>query len=173
MNSIKKSARLAALACAALTLAALVPRAHAEDFKVRDIVIAQPFATPTIPGMTSGGAYLNLENQGKSADRLVSASSPRAKRVEIHTMSMDGGIMRMREIGGIDLPPGAKVSMRPRGGYHLMLMDLTAPLKDGETLPLTLTFEKAGRVEIRAQVQWAPAAPGAMSGMGDPGHKMQ
>jgi copper(I)-binding protein len=173
MNRINRSTGLAALSFAALAFAGFASWAHAEDFKVKDIVIVQPFAPPSIPGMTSGGAYLNLENQGKSADRLVSASSPRAKRVEIHTMSMDGGIMRMREIGGIDLPPGAKVSMLPRHGYHLMLMDLTAPLKEGETLPLTLTFEKAGSVEVKARVQPAPAAPGAMSGMGEPGHKMQ
>ncbi len=173
MNCINQRHRFAALTFAALALAGFTSWVQAEDFKVKDIVIVQPFAPPSIPGMTSGGAYLNLENQGKSADRLVSASSPRAKRVEIHTMSMDGGIMRMREIGGIDLPPGAKVSMRPRQGYHLMLMDLATPLKDGETLPLTLTFEKAGSVEVQARVQPAPAAPGAMSGMEQPGHKMQ
>jgi copper(I)-binding protein len=157
---------------AALALAAGAALAHAEDFKIHDIVIAQPFATPSIPGATTAGAYLNLENQGSSADRLVGAASPRAKRVEIHTMSMDGGIMRMREIGGVDLPAGAKISMRPRQGYHLMLIEPTAPLKEGETVPMTLKFEKAGSVEVRLQVHGAAAAAatGAMGGMD---HKMQ
>jgi copper(I)-binding protein len=94
---------------------------------------------------------MSIENHGKEADRLVSASSPVAGRVEIHEMAMDGGIMTMRAVKGIDLKPGATVELRP-GGYHVMLEDLKQPLKDGEQIPLVLTFEKGGVVEVKIDV---------------------
>ncbi|MBL8378386.1 MAG: copper chaperone PCu(A)C [Burkholderiales bacterium] len=129
--------------------------AHAHDFSLKDLRIVHPVANATVPGATTGGAYLTLENKGRTADRLVAASTPRAKRVELHTMSMDGGVMRMREVDGIEIKPGETIKMRPGSGFHLMLMELPAPLKDGETFPLTLTFEKSGKVEVKTWVQKA------------------
>ena len=94
---------------------------------------------------------MTIENKAKDVDRLVSASSPESGMVQIHEMKMDGGMMKMREITGLDLKPGATVELKP-GGYHVMLMDLKQPLKQGESVPVTLSFEKAGTVEIKAAV---------------------
>ncbi len=100
---------------------------------------------------------MSIENQGKEADRLVSASSPVAGVVEIHEMAMDGGMMKMRAVKGIDLTPGATVEFRP-GGYHVMLEELKQPLKQGDQIPVLLTFEKAGTVEIKVKVEPMGAA---------------
>lgn len=143
---------LHALATAAC-VATLSLVAHAHEFKAKDMLIVHPFAVPTVPGAMSGAAYLTLENQGKVADKLQAISTPRAKRVELHTMSMDGGIMRMREVDAIEVKAGETIKMRPSAGYHLMLMELPQPLKDGETFPMTLTFEKSGKIEVKAYVQ--------------------
>jgi len=112
-------------------------------------------ATP--PGAKVAGAFMNIENQGKEADRLVAASSPVAGFVEIHEMTMDGGLMKMRAVKGIDLKPGATVELRP-GGYHVMLEDLKQPLKQGDQIPVLLTFEKAGVVEVKVHVEAMGAA---------------
>jgi hypothetical protein len=100
---------------------------------------------------------MTIENKGKDADRLLSAASPAAGIVEIHEMKMDGGMMQMREVTGLDLKPGAAVELKP-GGYHVMLMDLKAPLKQGESVPVTLKFEKAGSIEVKAAIEAMGAA---------------
>ena len=128
--------------------------AAAHGAKVGDIDIEHPFATPSIPGTSNGAAYLAaLENHGSVADRLVRASTPAASRVEIHTMNMDAnGVMRMREIDAIDLAPNARVQMKPGTGLHLMLIGLKQPLKEDASFPMTLEFERAGRVEVKVVV---------------------
>ena len=113
--------------------------------------VSNPFARATPPGAKVAGAFMSIENQGKEADRLVSASSPVAGLVEIHEMAMDGGLMKMRAVKGIDLKPGATVELRP-GGYHVMLEDLKQPLKEGDQVPLVLTFEKSGTLEVKVNV---------------------
>ena len=151
MPAMRPSTLLCALG-AALAIAGAQAQAH--DYKAGSVRIGHPYATPSIPGAPHGAAYLaTLENGGSAADRLVRASSPAAARVEIHTMSMDGGVMRMREIEAIPVAPKETVTMRPGQGYHLMLMQLKAPLKVGDTFPLTLEFEKGGKVEVRVDVQ--------------------
>jgi copper(I)-binding protein len=151
---------LAATVTLALALASSAALAHGAS--AGDIAIVYPFATPSVPGATTGAAYfLTLENAGTSADRLVRASTPVAARVEIHTMSVDAkGVMRMREIDAIELAPKAKVQMRPGLGLHLMLVGLKAPLKEGSTFPMTLQFEHAGTVEVKVVVQ-TPKSPAA------------
>ncbi len=141
-------------ALAALLVAVSLP-ALAHGAKAGAIAIAHPFATPTIPGSTTGAAYVTaLENNGTVADKLVRASTPTAARVEIHTMSVDAqGVMRMREIDGIALAPKAKVQMKPGAGMHLMLIGLKEPLKEGTSFPMTLQFEHAGSVEVMVVVQ--------------------
>jgi copper(I)-binding protein len=138
----------------------------AHDAHVGDIAIGHPFATPTIPGMTTGAAYFTtLENAGAGADKLVRASTPAAARVEIHTMSVDAqGVMRMREVDGIALAPKAKLQMKPGTGLHLMLVGLKAPLKEGASFPMTLEFERGGKVEVNVVVQKPKAddAPATM-----------
>lgn len=127
--------------------------AFAHDYKVGDIYVDHPYARATVPGQTSGGAYLTLENQGSNADTLVVAQSPAAQSVEIHTMAMTDNVMRMREVTAIDIKPKEKIVMQPGDGYHLMLIGLKAPLKTGDKLPLTLTFRKAGKVETSITVE--------------------
>jgi periplasmic copper chaperone A len=89
----------------------------------------------------NGAAYVTI--QSPTADRLVSASTPVAKKAELHTMSMQGMVMKMRPISGVDIPAGQPVSLKP-GGEHIMLMGLNQPLREGQSFPLTLDFEKAG-----------------------------
>lgn len=143
---------------AALTTGAT---AHAHDYTVGALRIAHPQARPTIPGQPTGAAYLTIENKGRTADRLAAVSSPVAKAVEIHTMTMEGNVMRMREVAGIELQPATTVSMEPGAGYHLMLTGLRQPLKPGDKFPLTLTFEKAGKTEVTVWVENQGAANAA------------
>ena len=142
------------LALAALLVSASLP-ALAHEAHAGDVMIVHPFATPSLPGTTTGAAYITaLENGGARADKLVGASTPAAARVEIHTMSVDAqGVMRMREVDGISLAPKAKVQMKPGAGLHLMLIDLKAPLKEGTSFAMTLQFERAGSVEVNVVVQ--------------------
>ena len=128
--------------------------ALAHDYRVGDIIIDHPYARSTMPGQTSGGAYLTLENKGKQSDALISAQSPAAQSVEIHTMSMTAdNVMRMREVSSVELKPQEKIVMQPGDGYHIMLLGLKTPLKAGDKLPLTLTFKKAGKVETSISVE--------------------
>ena len=114
------------------------------------VKVEQPWARPTVEGQMAGGAFLKIQNVG-GADRLLSASSSAAGMVQLHTMSMEGDVMKMREVEAIDLPAGKTVELRP-GGLHLMLMGLKSPLKEGSKVPLTLKFEKAGEVKVEVPV---------------------
>lgn len=109
--------------------------------------VAQAWARPTVPGQSAGGGYLRIDNRGGAPDRLIGARSDAAASVELHRMSMDGNVMRMRRVDAIDVPAGATVELKP-GGLHLMLMDLKAPLQAGGTIDLVLTFEKAGELRV-------------------------
>jgi copper(I)-binding protein len=109
------------------------------------------WARPTVAGQPVGGAYLQLKNTGKGADRLLGASTFAAERVELHSMQMSGDVMRMRQVEAIDVPAGATVDLVP-GGLHLMLMGLRAPLRAGERVLLVLRFEKAGDVKTELVV---------------------
>lgn len=125
------------------------------------VQIRHAYARATVPNQPTGAAYVTFENTGKSADRLVSLSSPVARQVEMHTMTMDGNMMKMRQVEAIELKPAGSVTMKPGDGYHLMLTGLKKPLKTGESFPMTLRFEKAGRVRITVAVEAvAPAATG-------------
>lgn len=127
--------------------------AHAHDYKVAELQVGHPWARPTVPGQPSGGAYLSIENKGKAGDKLIAVASTIAKSAEIHTMSMDGNVMKMREVGSIDIKPAEKIAMQPGNGYHIMLIGLSRPLKAGDKIPLTLTFEKAGKLEVSLYVE--------------------
>lgn len=126
--------------------------------RVGQVSIANPWARATAPGAAVGGGFMLLENAGP-ADRLVGASSPVSTSVELHTMSMENNVMRMREVPAIDMPTGQRVELRP-GGLHIMFIDLKAPLKAGDSFPVKLRFEKAGEVEVNFRVE----AMGAMGG---------
>ena len=144
--------RFPAAAIVLVALIASVSPARAEP----PIQLSQAWARPTVEGQMAGGAFVRIANSG-GADRLLSASSPAAKAVELHTMSMDGEVMKMRQLDAIELPAGKTVELKP-GGLHLMFMGLKAPLKAGATLPLTLKFEKAGELTVTVPV--AQQAPG-------------
>ncbi len=156
--SFARSLRLFAVAAAAaLSPVTLVTGApahnHGSDAHAGGIVISQPFAKATMPGARVAAAYMQLTNTGKTPITLVSAASPVCEKVELHTMSMDGGIMRMREIaGGVTIPPGGAVSFAP-GGMHLMLMGLRQQLMPGTTVPITLTFDGAPAQTLQFPVQ--------------------
>jgi copper(I)-binding protein len=139
---------------AAVALAALLSApVRAEDVKAGDLVITQAWSRATPSGAKVAGGYLTVENKGTSADRLVSGSGDIAGRVEIHEMAMDGGVMTMRPLDkGLVIDPGKTVKFAP-GGNHLMLMDIKTPLRQGDKVPLTLQFEKAGRVNVSLDVQ--------------------
>ena len=131
----------------------------AEDMTAGDLVISQPWSRATPGGAKIGGGYLTIENKGSAPDRLMSASGDFAGRVEIHEMAIKDGVMTMRQLDkGLVIEPGKTVKLAP-GGYHLMLMELKTPLKQGDKLPVTLEFEKAGKVTLSLDVQGV-GAPG-------------
>lgn len=134
-----------------------VTLAAASDFKAGDIEIDQPTARAMVPGAKVGGGYLTLDNKGASDDRLIGIRSDRAKSTEVHQMSINNGIMTMRPVvGGLPIPAGQTVELKP-GGYHIMFMDVAEPFKQGETIGATLTFEKAGSVDVQFVVGGASA----------------
>ena len=104
------------------------------------------WARPTVSGQSGGGGFLKITG-GSANDRLLSASAGVSKMAELHTMEMDGDVMRMRPVDGIAIPAGATVELKP-GGNHVMFMGLTQTLKAGARFPLTLRFEKAGEVKV-------------------------
>jgi periplasmic copper chaperone A len=145
----------AALAiCVALGVGGLPMAALAHGSKAGDIAIEHPYAVPTPPAARTGAVYFRaLINEGRTDDRLRSASTPIARTVEFHEMKMSGDVMRMRALPAIELPAGQTVPLRHGGTLHIMLIDLNQPLKDGDRFPVTLEFERAGRKEVMVWVQ--------------------
>jgi copper(I)-binding protein len=141
------------IGAAAFALATLA--VHAHEFKLGAITIGHPYARATAAGQPTGGGFLSFTNAGP-ADKLLSVSADVSKSVELHTMAMDGDVMRMRQVDGIEVPAGKTVELKP-GGYHVMFVGLKAPLKAGDKFPAKLKFEKAGEVEVTFNVE----APGA------------
>ena len=148
---MKQIARtLAYVVCLAGLLAA---PARAEDVKAGDLVISQAWSRATPNGAKIGGGYLTIENKGATPDRLTGVSADIAGKVEVHEMAMNNGVMTMRPLdSGLAIDPGKTVKLAP-GGYHLMMFDLKSPLKQGDKLPVTLQFEKAGKVTVSLDVE--------------------
>jgi copper(I)-binding protein len=140
-----KTALIALLLCAAAGAAAQAVR------------VDHPYARATPPGARTGGVFFVLLNSAAGTDRLVAASSPAARSVELHQMAMDGGVMKMRAVPAIEVPGGGRVELKP-GGYHVMMVDLRQPLKTGDRIPMTLTFERAGTLDIVVPVEAMGAA---------------
>jgi periplasmic copper chaperone A len=139
------------LLAAILAMGAHAALAH--EYKKGSLEIKHPWARATPKGAAVAGGYLTIVNTGANADRLVSFSSPVAGRFEIHEMRMNDGVMQMRPLpNGIEIKPGATVELKP-GGLHLMFVDLKEPLKEGQIVKGTLTFEKAGPVEVEYTVR--------------------
>lgn len=127
--------------------------AQAHSYTAGSLKIDHPAARATMGSQSNGGAYLQIENTGNADDALLSASSPAATSVEIHNMTMEGDVMKMRSVDKLDIKAGSKVEMKPGSGYHLMLLGLKKPLKNGDKFPLTLTFKKAGKVKVSVSVE--------------------
>lgn len=143
--------------------------AASQAWAAPEIHVDEPWARATAAGQPAGGGYLKLHNAGPGADRLVGARSAAAERVELHTMQLDGSVMRMRQVDTIDLPEGKLVALEP-GGFHLMFMGLKQPLKAGTRFPLELRFEKASPLTVEVEVKSATSLPPAKSG-GHDAHK--
>ncbi len=137
--------------------------AHGKEFRKAGLEIEHIYATATAPGQPHGAVFIKqVKNKAGTSDRLVGGKAAVSKSVEVHQMVMDQNVMKMREIAGIEIPAKGHVSM-DRGakeGYHLMLMNLTRPLADGERFPMTLIFQQAGAVEVEVEVVKARAGHG-------------
>lgn len=137
----------ALLSLAFMAVLAAAP-VRAEEVKAGDLVITQAWSRATPGGAKVGGGYLTIENKGSAPDRLIGGSADVSAKIQVHEMSMNNGVMTMRPVeGGLVIEPGKTVKLSP-GGLHLMLLDLKGSLKQGEKLPITLEFEKAGKVQV-------------------------
>jgi len=133
------------------------------------VAVEKPWARATPGKSTTGAVYMTLVDRATTPDRLIGVSSPVAARAQIHTAGQENGVMKMREVEALPVEPGKPIEFKP-GGYHIMMLDLKQPLKEGDSVPVTLSFEKAGRVEVIVPVQKVGAMapmPGMepMSGM--------
>ena len=142
-----------------IAVAAFLSIATAAFAQTGQLEISNAWARATPAKAENGVAYLTIRSP--TPDRLVSVSSPVAKKAELHTMSMEGMVMKMRPLAGLDIAAGQPVTLKP-GGEHIMLLGLSEPLREGQSFPLTLTFEKAGMREVTVAVE-KPGAGGPAS----------
>ncbi len=136
--------------------------ADTKVYKLGSLTIEAPWARATPGGAKVAGGFMKITNAGKEPDRLIGGTVPFAGRFEVHEMAVEGGIMKMRQLSkGLEIKPGETVELKP-GGYHVMFMDLTSGLKQGEAVKGTLVFEKAGKVDVEYKV--GPIGGGAPAG---------
>jgi len=138
------------LATSLLALACSSSFAH--EYQVAELQIAHPWSRALPPNAAAGAAYFVVHNQGKTEDRLLGAQTPRATKTEIHAMVQLGEVMKMQQLDSVGIPAGGEAKFAP-GGNHLMLFGLQKPLVAGERFPLTLEFEKAGKVEVEIVIE--------------------
>lgn len=150
---------------APLMLAAALLASAAQAQNAAPVAVEGAWARASVQGQTASGAFMRLT--APEATRLVRVESPVAGVAEVHEMKMEGNVMKMRALPGLDLPAGQPVELKP-GGYHVMLMDLKAPLAKGASVPLTLVFQNAKGVQSQQQLQLpvATSAPGGQAGQG-------
>ncbi len=161
---LKTSALVGAIA---MTLSA--PLA-AHEFKAGDLQIGHPWTRATPTGASTAAGYLKVTNSGKEADRLVGGSAEGIGKVEVHEMTMDNNVMKMRQLkDGMEIKPGETVELKP-GAAHLMMIGVKAPFKEGTMVRGTLTFEKAGSVPVEFKVE-AMGGGGGGSPKGGGGHQ--
>ena len=147
--------KLSVLAATLLALTATAAVAH--EYTVGSLKIGHPWSRATPKGASVAGAYMKITNTGSAPDRLNGGTTDLAKKFEIHEMSMEGGVMKMRELpNGIEIPPGATVELKP-GGFHVMMTGITKRFVKGDRVKASLSFEKAGKVDV----EFAVDAPGA------------
>ena len=146
--------------CFVVAFAIILPLAAAAEGT--KIAVEQPWARASVS--KTGAVYLTVINSGNAGDAMVGASSPAAKKTEIHTTIVDNDVMKMRRLERIEIAPGERVVFEP-GAAHVMLMGLTGPLREGETVTVTLTFERAGEIPVMAPIHKAGATMPAGAGM--------
>jgi hypothetical protein len=159
-------ASTAVLAGAAAWYAALAsPAAAAGDYDVGSIHISQPWSRATPKGAASGAGYMTLTNKGAAPEKVSCVSDDASAQCQIHSMTMEGGVMKMRPVeGGLEIKPGESVTLKP-GGYHMMFLDLKHPLEQGKTVKATLKFDHAGTIDVDYPVLAIGApAPSASAG---------
>ena len=138
--------------------------ANANDYKVGALEIDSPWSRAIPKGASVAAGYMTIKNTGATPDRLVGVSTPVAGKVEIHEMTMDNGIMKMRPVaGGVEIAPGATVELKP-DSVHLMIMNVKRRIEKGKSFAASLTFEKAGALNVEFTVEdigaTSPAAEG-------------
>jgi periplasmic copper chaperone A len=145
-----------------------VAPAQAEDITVGSLKISALWVRATPKGAPVGGGYMTITNAGTAPDRLIGGSADVSSRFEIHEMSMDNGVMKMRPVGkGLEIKPGQTIELKP-GGYHVMFVGLNKPFEEGQHVKATLEFEKAGKVAVDFTVQSLGAQTGGASSGGMP-----
>jgi copper(I)-binding protein len=160
MKSILLAAALAFLANAAL----------AHEYKVGSLEIVHPWSRATPKGAAVAGGYMKIVNHGAVPDRLIGGSTTGADKFEIHEMTMNDGVMKMRPLShGLEIKPGETVELKP-GGYHLMFVGLKAPFEKGKRVKGTLRFEKAGTVDVEYAVTAIGGHPSAGKDMKPDNH---
>jgi copper(I)-binding protein len=148
IRSFTRAARLAVV----LTATLLPGAAFAEDMMLGDLTLSGAFTRAMAPTAKVGGGFITITNNGQEDDRLISASSPAAPVVQLHEMAVVDDVMKMRELpDGIEIPAGETVTLKP-GGLHIMFMQVPTPFEEGSEVPVTLTFEKAGSVDVMLHV---------------------
>ncbi len=152
-----------------LVLVAGIALSFAAMAQSNGISIEKPWTRATVPGAAIGGGFATIRNNAKTADRLIGATSPVSASVELHEMAMVKDVMKMREVKGMDVPAGGVLELKP-GGYHMMLVNLKAPLKQGDKVPVTLRFEKAGEIKLELAVESLGASAAGVRGHGAAGH---
>ena len=149
----------------ALGLASAAQAQGTMTMPMGSIQIEAPWARSTPSEAKNGAAYFTIVNGGTAADKLVSASSPIADKVELHRTANENGVMKMLPVDSVPVKAGGKAVFKP-GGYHVMLLGLKAPLAEGQAFPLTLTFEHAGKIDVTVKVlKSAPAGTPSMGNM--------
>lgn len=148
--------RNSSLILSLLALMAMASASSAHEATKNGVTLSHAWIRATPSGATVGAAFMEIKTDDKTADKLIGVATPVAARPEIHTHIMDGNVMKMRKIEGIELKPATSHILKPMGD-HLMLIELKQPLKEGDLVKLTLTFEKAGSIEIDATVEPAGA----------------
>jgi len=128
------------------------------------VAVERPWARATPAGAKTGAAYMTVTNKGQSTERLLGATTPVADKVQIYRATEEDGIARMRELGAIEIAPAEKLILKP-GDIHMMMIGLKEPLKEGQTFPLTLEFENAGKIDVLVSIAGVGAMERDMSRM--------
>lgn len=147
--------RLALLVLIALSMSS----ALAAEYRLGALRISHLHVRATAPGQSSAAVYATIENSGRSPDRLLTITTPAAASAQLHTMSMEGDVMKMRDVDALTLPPATPVAMAAGKGAHIMLTQLRHPLVHGQQIALTLTFQHAGSIKTYVNVDALTSVP--------------